>query len=131
MKISLNMVGIVAGKFDQMVSFYKNTLGMEIIQLVENRYCEFKHDGTRFAITTNDVMHGLTKHKSYQETTRGQRLELAFLVDTPADVDTSYSELITKGATAVTPPADMPWGQRAAFFADPDGNIHEVFANLT
>jgi len=24
----------------------------------------------------------------------------------------------------------MPWGLRAAFFTDPDGNIHELFAGL-
>jgi hypothetical protein len=23
-----------------------------------------------------------------------------------------------------------PWGQRAAFFADPEGNIHGLFADL-
>jgi len=24
----------------------------------------------------------------------------------------------------------MPWNQRTAFIADPDGNIHEIFADL-
>lgn len=40
------------------------------------------------------------------------------------------AELLANGAVAVQPPDDMPWGQRTAFFADPDGNIHELFADL-
>ena len=29
----------------------------------------------------------------------------------------------------IKPPATMPWGARAAFIADPDGNIIEVFTD--
>ncbi|MFQ5753700.1 MAG: VOC family protein [bacterium] len=38
--------------------------------------------------------------------------------------------MVTKGTTPIQAPATMPWGQKTAFFADPDGNIHELFANL-
>ncbi len=75
-------------------------------------------------------MHQITKHKSFTEKKQGQALDLAFIVDTPAEVDSSYEELLSKGAEAITPPATMPWGKYAAFFADPDGNIHEIFCNL-
>ena len=27
-------------------------------------------------------------------------------------------------------PQNMPWNQRTALFADPDGNIHEIFAGI-
>lgn len=39
-----------------------------------------------------------------------------------------YEDLISKGATSIKGPSDMPWGHRTAFFADPEGNIHEIFA---
>ncbi len=42
----------------------------------------------------------------------------------------SYVEFHSRGAAPVKGPADMPWGQRAAFFADPEGNVHELFAEL-
>lgn len=58
------------------------------------------------------------------------QLELAFPVSSPSEVDATYKELIQKGATPIKEPADMPWHQRAAFLADPDGNIHEIFAKL-
>ena len=34
------------------------------------------------------------------------------------------------GARAIHDPEDMPWNQRTALFADPDGNIHEIFADI-
>jgi len=37
---------------------------------------------------------------------------------------------VAHGAAPVHAPADMPWGQHTAMFADPDGNIHEFFADL-
>jgi hypothetical protein len=36
----------------------------------------------------------------------------------------------TMGATPVHQPQNMPRNQRAALFADPDGNIHEIFAEI-
>ena len=41
-----------------------------------------------------------------------------------------YAEIVARGAVPIHSPADMPWGQRTAMFADPDGNIHELFADL-
>jgi hypothetical protein len=34
------------------------------------------------------------------------------------------------GAIPIKKPSYMPWNQRTGFFADPDGNVHEVFADL-
>ncbi len=130
MQLKLDMMGIITSKFAEMKNFYRDSLGMEVVFEMSDNYVEFKHPGIRFAISTNEVMSQVTKHKSYTEAKQGQALELAFIVDSPAEVDSTYAELLEKGATAVTSPDDMPWGQRAAFFADPDGNIHEIFCNL-
>ncbi|MBL7056297.1 VOC family protein [Candidatus Woesearchaeota archaeon] len=61
---------------------------------------------------------------------KGQSFELAFSVPTPNEVDKTYEEIVKKGATPIKSANDMPWNQRTAFFADPDGNIHEIFADL-
>ncbi|RKD32466.1 hypothetical protein [Thermohalobacter berrensis] len=31
----------------------------------------------------------------------------------------------------IQPPKNMPWNQRTALFSDPDGNIHEIFYDLS
>ncbi len=127
--MKLDMIGVITDNFQAMIQFYKTVLGMEVSLEMEH-YVEFKTPGTRFAISTSEVMHQATGHGSYREKRAGQPLELAFLVDSPEEVDTQYQVIVDKGATPIKSPEDMPWGQRAAFFADPDGNIHELFANL-
>ena len=127
--MQINMVGIITSQLDTMVEFYRDVMGMTIITQMDN-YVEFEQQGIRFALSTSQVMRTTTGHPSYDQKTQGQVLELAFLVHSAEEVDTTYQHLIANGATAVKDPEDKPWGQRAGFFADPDGNIHEIFANL-
>jgi uncharacterized glyoxalase superfamily protein PhnB len=75
-------------------------------------------------------MEEATGNRRYKEKPAGHSFELAFPVETPQDVDSRYKELIAGGAKPIKAPADMPWGQRTAFFSDPDGNIHEIFSNM-
>lgn len=51
--------------------------------------------------------------------TNGVRFELFVYVD---DVDTTVEQLRRSGAAVLREPADMPWGERVAYIADPDGN---------
>jgi lactoylglutathione lyase len=43
-----------------------------------------------------------------------------------ADVDREYKELTGKGVHFVKPPTTQPWGQRIAYFEDPEGNLWEI-----
>ena len=129
MQAKINQVGLITDKFDQMVAFYTDVLGFKVT-FKEDGHAEFKSPGVRFAISKSTVMADLTGHSSFKDKKKGQAVELAFEVDNPADVDTSYNDIIAKGATAIKSAKDMPWSQRTAFFADPDGNIHEVFAYI-
>jgi hypothetical protein len=38
------------------------------------------------------------------------------------DCDAATARLVEHGATLLSPPTDMPWGERVADLADPDGN---------
>jgi lactoylglutathione lyase len=42
------------------------------------------------------------------------------------DVDREYEELRAKGVHFVKPPTTHPWGQRIAYFEDPEGNLWEI-----
>ena len=129
MKPKINLISIITSNFEEMKKFYNKVLGFEI-KLEMDNYVEFVNEGVRFAISTNDVMYKATGHESYKEESKGHQIELAFDSPTPADLDRRFEELISKGAKLIKKPEDMPWGQRAGFFADPDGNIHEVFCKL-
>ena len=49
-----------------------------------------------------------------------ERTALWFYVD---DVDQTYARALAAGATSVSPPTDMPWGERVAQVRDPDGTV--------
>jgi catechol 2,3-dioxygenase-like lactoylglutathione lyase family enzyme len=56
-------------------------------------------------------------------------LQLAFLV-APAEVDHCYEQLLAKGVKILDPPTDQPRGHRTVYFADPEGNLLEVYAEI-
>jgi len=72
--------------------------------------------------------HEGTDHPSYRKRKEGQAFELAFPLDIPEEVDRAYDEIVSKGASPVKGPEMMLWGRRTAFFADPEGNIHELYS---
>lgn len=73
-------------------------------------------------------MHDHTDEATYIDTTTGRTFELAFRVDNPTEVDEMHKQFKKQDIHIIKQPEDMPWGQRTFFFADPDGNIHEIFA---
>lgn len=127
MKPEINLITIWTDEIEQMKSFYNQVLGFEIENDLGN-YVEFKNDGVRFAICLRNVMYGYSNE--YSKKAVGQSFELAFPCDNPNDVDKSFKQLIEMGAIPIHEPLDMPWNQRTALFADPDGNIHEIFAEI-
>jgi catechol 2,3-dioxygenase-like lactoylglutathione lyase family enzyme len=58
------------------------------------------------------------------------RVGIAFLCDSPDEVDRVYAELTGGDASGTREPWDAPWGQRYASLADPDGNAIDLFAPL-
>lgn len=42
------------------------------------------------------------------------------------DTDEAYEKLKARGVHFIKPPTTQPWGQRTAYFTDPDGNIWEI-----
>jgi lactoylglutathione lyase len=49
----------------------------------------------------------------------GPRFELFVYVD---DVDETVDTMLDAAVRVLREPQDMPWGERVAFVADPDGN---------
>jgi lactoylglutathione lyase len=124
------LITIVTDDVPRLTSFYRNALGFTVKQDMGG-FVEFRNDGVRFAVCARSIMREASGHASYTEAPCGQHFELAFPCASPAEVDRVYAEAVAQGATPIHAPADMPWQQRTAMFADPDGNIHEFFADLS
>ncbi|WP_342782111.1 VOC family protein [Saccharibacillus brassicae] len=46
----------------------------------------------------------------------------------PEEVYAVYNEYVSKGAVGIAEPKVVAWGHTTGFFADPEGNIHSLFA---
>lgn len=130
MEPSIALITILTDDVPRLKAFYQTVLGFRIAQDL-GQYVEFESPGVRFAICARSILFSVSQHPSYQQAHSGQAFELAFPLDSSAAVDQAYLELVLRGATPVQTPADMPWGQHTAMFADPDGNIHELFCDLS
>lgn len=126
--MKIDLITILTGDAPKLSKFYREVLGFSVVQN-SGKYVELANTPVRFAICERPIMTQATGHKSYREKPSGQSFELAFMLDSPAEVDAKYAEIMANGATPVKAPATMPWGMHTAFFADPDGNIHELFCH--
>jgi predicted enzyme related to lactoylglutathione lyase len=98
--------------FDRTVAWYDDVLGLA-------RYREFGTDGriTGVVYFLGTGFLEVSSHGSGFGATDGSvRLWLQV-----RDVDAEHDRLAAVGATVLEPPADMPWGLREAWVADPDG----------
>ena len=129
MQTKIALITILTDHVPGMVQFYRDALGFQVAVDL-GQYVELENEGVRFAICDRDIMEKATHHAGYRDTRKGQSFELAFPCDTPDDLDQSFEFILRHGATSIQPPSSMPWGQRTAFFADPEGYIHELFSEL-
>ncbi len=127
MKSQINLITIWTNDIGKMKKFYSTVLGFEIINDLGN-YVEFKNEGVRFSLCERKVMEDYSEE--YKSSVSGQSFELAFPCLSPEEVNLTYAKLINLGAKPIKEPQNMPWNQRTALFADPDGNIHEIFSEI-
>lgn len=128
MQGKIALITILTDDVPRLVAFYRDVLGFAVENPRDDN-TEFVSEGVRFAVCNRKELANATHDPRFSEPARGQAFELAFPLPTREDVDRAYAEITMNGAIPVQPPATMPWGQRTAFFADPDGNIHELFAD--
>jgi catechol 2,3-dioxygenase-like lactoylglutathione lyase family enzyme len=129
MEGKIALITVLTNDVPTLLQFYRDLLRFRVKE-DHGDYVELESEGVRFALCARSIMKEATGHRSYEEPKGGQAFELAFPLEKPGDVDKAYADITAKGATPIKAPDTMPWGQRTAFFADPDGNIHELFAYL-
>lgn len=128
MPILPDMVGIVVADMGRSLAFYR-ALGLEIPDgQDEEPFVEIKtSNGYRISWNTEAMVQGIDEGWVKPV---GQRIGLAFLCDTPAEVDATYQRLVDAGYNGHKEPWDAFWGQRYAQVADPDGCLVDLFAPL-
>jgi catechol 2,3-dioxygenase-like lactoylglutathione lyase family enzyme/uncharacterized protein YndB with AHSA1/START domain len=129
MKPRLDAVGIVVQDMARSLAFYRE-LGLELPAEADGEpHVEAKlPGGMRVLFDTVEVVRSFDP--DWQPASGGNRMGLAFLCDSPAEVDAAYERLVSLGYHGHKPPWDAFWGQRYAVLHDPDGNGVDLFAPL-
>ena len=114
---------VLCDDIDRMKTFYRELFPFPV---------DSESDET-LAMQVGSVLLGLRKRtRNYDGRSGGSEspgLQLAFLVSA-SEVDECYEVLLAKGVPILDPPTDQPRGHRTVYFADPEGNILEVFAEI-
>lgn len=113
---------------DRSLGFYRDVLGGEIVY-------RFPPEGPPAFLTlsfgTTELGLGLISdaplHGRALRPASGHRIELCINV---ADTDAALAALNAAGAPTVVSPTDQPWGERAAYVEDPDGNLVMLVAPI-
>ena len=125
----LDLIGIVVAHMARSLAFYRE-LGMDIPPEADAEpHVEVTlPGGLRLAWDTVEVVRSFDPE--WQAPSGSNRMGLAFLCATPAEVDAVYARLTGLGYHGHKPPWDAFWGQRYATLHDPDGNGVDLFAPL-
>ncbi|NNJ48607.1 MAG: glyoxalase [Acidimicrobiia bacterium] len=124
----LDLIGLIVQDMARALAFYRR-LGFDIPAEADTEgHVEAMAGGLRIAWDTVEVVHSFDP--GWTPPVGGQRLGLAFLCDSPTEVDALYAELVGDGYEGRLEPWDAFWGQRYAVVEDPDGNPVDLFASL-
>jgi catechol 2,3-dioxygenase-like lactoylglutathione lyase family enzyme len=123
----LNLIGLVVQDMARSLAFYRR-LGLDMPPEADGEpHVETAlPGGLRLAWDTVETIRSFDPE--WSPPSGGHRVSLAFLVDTPAEVDRAYAELTGLGYEGHRAPWDAFWGQRYAEVLDPDGNMIDLFA---
>ncbi|MGH8928833.1 MAG: VOC family protein [Acidimicrobiia bacterium] len=122
-------IGLVVRDMSEAMDFYRK-LGLEFVMGTESDgHTEAAGpNGLRVMFDTQEMMKSFSQ---WEPASGGHRVSLAFLCESPDEVNRLYHELTVGGAPSHVAPFDAPWGQRYATVLDPDDNAVDLFAPMS
>ena len=125
-KMKLDGFGIFVEDMAVMVRFYRDVLGFEIKEDENTTNVYLEKDGTLFLLYRRSDFEKMTNREfNYAKAINGH-YEIALSVENFDAVDSTFQEIVSKGATPVLEPTTETWGQRTCYIADPEGNLIEI-----
>jgi catechol 2,3-dioxygenase-like lactoylglutathione lyase family enzyme len=123
----LDAIGLVVADMAASLAFYRR-LGLALPAEADSApHAEASlPGGPRILWDTEDAVRSYDPGRPRPQ--GGDRLGLAFLCDSPAEVDATYDALVGAGYRGHLKPWDAVWGQRYAVVLDPDGCGVSLFA---
>ncbi|GAA1445385.1 VOC family protein [Leifsonia poae] len=127
MTISLQYSNITVNDPQESLAFYRDALGLDVVQDVESgghRWITLgstSHPGTEIVLSDPHAGRSQADGDSLQELlVKGVLSPIVFKTE---DVDATFEQVRASGAEVLQEPIDQPWGPRDCAFRDPSGNM--------
>lgn len=113
---------LITGRYGAMKTFYRDVLKFPIERDVpEEEFTQFKAENCFIAVYGKRFVEKLLGPGHV-----GSPGGAIYTLGESGDVDLLYQQLQANGVQFIDKPKTQPWGQRTAYFTDPDGNIWEI-----
>jgi uncharacterized glyoxalase superfamily protein PhnB len=121
--MNLKQMRLVTEDVQRLTAFYERLTGASA-EVISSSYVEFQHSPCAgLAIASKDIA------RTDGESTLGSSSNGSLVLDFEVrDVDTHYARLKEYVVDWVQSPKQLPWGNRAMIFRDPDGNLVNMFS---
>jgi lactoylglutathione lyase len=123
----INAVVLIADDLDKLMQFYRDTLSLEVVFSDANSYALRLQDQDFALLKASAAVEEVSDKAIAKQVGVGSRVMLCANVE---NVDAAYETLKSKGVVFFQPPTSQPWGRRTTTFADPEGNLWELFQEL-
>lgn len=107
--------------FQRSRQFYGKLLDFKIEREIANEeFVQFKLNNCYLAVYGRKQVEKLINQKIKKGNSA------IYTLSEVKDVDEEYRKLLERGIKFIKKPETQPWGQRTAYFIDPDGHIWEI-----
>ena len=116
---NLSAVCLLVNNFSSSMAFYRDKLGLEV-NSIDGKFADFKIDGTSLGIFEKGDAIAMFPAK-YMKSGGG-----AIIAYQVKDIEKEIKRLKNNEVEIFEGPKTTEWGQRVAYFNDPDQNIWEI-----
>ena len=128
MEQRISIVTLGVADLARAIAFYRDGLGLPMINDESDGIAFFQLDGVRLALfPRSELAADATVADAGPQSFSG--VTLAYNQRSKAEVDSFFAAVAAIGASIVKPPHDVFWGGYSGYFADPDGHLWEVAWN--
>ena len=125
-ELSLNAACLLVEDIQRSLDFYINKMGMTPTR-VNKGFANIRGSGADLALWEVAQVEEALGYNSAQLVDSYQGTIVACHLESNAAVDDQYSKLAELGIEFLGPPRIYDWNAYAAYFADPDGNLWEIY----
>jgi uncharacterized glyoxalase superfamily protein PhnB len=132
MEIKIHTTFLPHDDADASLAFYRDTLGFEVRNQVEQGGMHWNTVGPPGQPDVNLVLHSAGADPGVTDAERQTIAEMmakgtyASLMLSSPDLDAVFEHASSRGADIVQEPTDQPWGQRDCALRDPAGNMIRI-----